>query len=90
MSEEKICFVIAPIGDEGSDIREWSDQVLNYIIKPIAESEDFNYKVIRADEVPRPGMITNQVIQYILGINEYLAQHLDNYCYNRRIILCSN
>ena len=33
----KICFVIAPIGKDGSDARTRSDQVLNHIINPAAE-----------------------------------------------------
>ena len=30
----KTCFVIAPIGDEGSETRRRSDQMLTHIIKP--------------------------------------------------------
>jgi hypothetical protein len=29
--DKKICFVISPIGDEESDIRKRSDQVLKHI-----------------------------------------------------------
>ena len=46
---DKICFVIAPIGDVGSEIRSRSDKVLNHILTPIAK--EFGYEVIRADKI---------------------------------------
>ena len=63
-NSEKICFVIAPIGEPGSDIRKRSDQVLKYIIRPAVES--CGYKVVRADEIPEPGIITNQIIRHVV------------------------
>ena len=61
---EKICFVISPIGAEGTDIRERADQVLRYVIEPAAQS--FNYRAVRADAISTPGMITSQVIEHVL------------------------
>lgn len=60
----KVCFIIAPIGDEGSDVRRRSDQVLKHIITPAAKECD--YEPIRADKISEPGMITSQVIQHLL------------------------
>jgi hypothetical protein len=34
--KEKVCFFIAPIGEEGSEIRQRSDQISDYILQPIA------------------------------------------------------
>lgn len=65
LPDKKKCFVIAPIGDEKSVIRRRSDQILNYVIKPAVES--FNYEVIRSDTIARPGVITNQIIQYLMN-----------------------
>lgn len=61
---DKICFVIAPIGEEGSETRKRSDQILKHVIKPAAA--DCGYKAIRADEISEPGIITSQVIQHIV------------------------
>ena len=61
---KKICFVISPIGAEGTDIRERADQVLRYVIEPAAKS--FNYRAVRADAISTPGMITSQVIEHVL------------------------
>jgi hypothetical protein len=59
-SATKTCFVIAPIGTEGSKERIRSDQVLKYIIAPAAK--DCGYETIRADHISEPGLITSQVI----------------------------
>ncbi len=64
-NEEKSCFVIAPIGDQDSDTRKRSDQVLRHVIRPAAET--CGYQAIRADEIDKPGMITSQVIQHIVN-----------------------
>lgn len=61
---KQTCFVISPIGDEGSDIRKRSDQILEYVITPPVEACGFS-KPIRADQISEPGMITSQVLQHI-------------------------
>ena len=61
---EKSCFVIAPIGEAGSDIRKRSDQVLRHIIEPAIKSS--GYKALRADQIAEPGMITSQILQHIV------------------------
>lgn len=65
MTQEKVCFVIAPIGNEGTETRKRSDQVLKHIIKPAAL--ECGYKAIRADEISEPGLITSQAIQHIVN-----------------------
>lgn len=61
---DRICFVIAPIGEPESEMRKRSDQVLKHVIGPVAA--DCGYKAIRADQISEPGMITSQVIQHIV------------------------
>jgi len=62
--EKKTCFVIAPIGEEDSEIRERSDKVLKHIIKPVLE--ELGYSALRADQISRPGMITPDIIQHVV------------------------
>lgn len=64
MPEPEICFVICPIGDEGTEIRNCSDIVLNEIISPVVS--ELGYKVMRADHLPHPGMITSQIIDMLV------------------------
>jgi len=63
MAEDKICFVIAPIGEPGSETRKRSDQLLKHVIAPVVEPR--GYKTLRADQIAVPGMITPQVIDRV-------------------------
>lgn len=58
------CFYITPIGEEGSEQRQHSDLFLSSIVEPALAA--FGLAVIRADAIDKPGMITRQVIEYIL------------------------
>jgi len=60
----KTCFVIAPVGDIGSEARIRSDKVLKHIIAPPATV--CGYTPLRADQISEPGIITSQVIQHLV------------------------
>jgi hypothetical protein len=61
---ESTCFYIAPIGDEGSEARKHSDLFLGSIVEPAMEP--FQLTVVRADAIDKPGIITRQIIDYIM------------------------
>ncbi len=61
---KRICFFIAPIGNEGQEERKHSDMILESLITRGLEGEGF--EVIRADRITDPGMISGQVIEYLL------------------------
>jgi hypothetical protein len=65
VANKGICFVITPIGDRNTDIRVRSDQMLRHVYEPVAR-ERCGYEVIRADQIPKPGLITSQVIQHLI------------------------
>lgn len=67
MSEaaSKTCFVIAPIGKPGTEVRTRSDQVFRHIIVPGASACGFN--AVRADHISEPGIITSQIIQRLVS-----------------------
>lgn len=58
----KTCFFIAPIGDDGSEIRHRSDLLLEYLLKPALHKR---YDIVRADSIAEPGAITTQIIKII-------------------------
>lgn len=62
-SDERTCFVIAPIGEEDSETRQRSDKLLKYVIGPVASER--GYAAIRADQIAEPGLITSQIIQHV-------------------------
>ena len=64
MSEKKKCFVITPIGEDGSETRRRADQILRHVITPAAEACGF--ETVRADQIAEPGLITTQIIQHII------------------------
>lgn len=64
MSDEKECFFIAPIGEEGSEARERSDKLMEYIVEEAVS--DYDYSVTRADQMDQPGSITDQIIEKVV------------------------
>ncbi len=63
-AKEKICFVIAPIGEQESEIRKRSDKIFKHVIAPVAT--ECGYNPIRADYLSDPGMITSQILEHIM------------------------
>lgn len=61
---ERTCFYITPIGEEGSEYRQHSDLFLSSIVEPALEA--FQLQVVRADAIDKPGVITRQIIDYLL------------------------
>ena len=61
---EKQCFIICPIGEEGSETRKGADESLKYIIEPACVNK--GYRVVRADKISDSGMITQSIIENIL------------------------
>jgi hypothetical protein len=68
MVNDKVCFVICPIGKDGSEIRIRSNLTFKYIIKPIVE--EFGYHPIRAYHINESGMITNRLL--IISLIQHL------------------
>jgi hypothetical protein len=61
---ETTCFYITPIGSPESDQRKHSDLFLGSFIEPALQS--FGLSVVRADGIDKPGVITKQIIEYIV------------------------
>jgi hypothetical protein len=59
----KACFVITPIGDEGSPERKHADAMLRHLITPVLEQ--FSITPIRADKIGKPGHMTKQMVEHI-------------------------
>lgn len=64
ISLNDVCFYIAPIGGEDSEIRRHSDLFLNSIIEPALK--DFKLVVVRADKISESGIITSQILEHLL------------------------
>ena len=60
----KKCFVVSPIGGEGTDIRKRADQVYKYIIAPVCEQCGF--EAVRVDQINQADSITQTIIDMLL------------------------
>ena len=59
----KKCFVVTPIGNEGTEIRRRADHVFKYIISPVCEEMEF--EPIRVDMVNQADSITQTILDYL-------------------------
>ncbi|MDX6699476.1 MAG: hypothetical protein QOE65_2873 [Solirubrobacteraceae bacterium] len=67
------CFYITPIGDEGSEQRKHADLILGQIVEPAIEALGLDLVVVRADRLTQPGMISQQILQHVLGARLVVA-----------------
>lgn len=59
----KKCFVVSPIGEEGSEIRSNADKLFKYVIKPVCEACGF--EPIRVDKLNDANSITQTIIEQL-------------------------
>lgn len=70
-AQKKSCFVISPIGPDGSETRRKADEVFHYIVKPVVS--DLGYELFRADQIDESGTITTQIIQKLVSYDLVVA-----------------
>lgn len=61
---DKVCFYVTPIGEEGSVERKHSDLFMGSLVEPALA--EFGLTVVRADQIGDAGMITSQIIEYLM------------------------
>jgi hypothetical protein len=59
------CFVVSPIGEQGTERFETFRRVLEKLIRPAIEESSIGLEVIRADEIHRPGSFIRDVLEYL-------------------------
>lgn len=60
------CFYVTPIGAEASPERKHADVLLGHLVEPAVEALAMDLHVVRADQIDKPGLITEQVVQHLL------------------------
>jgi hypothetical protein len=70
LESKPLCFVISRIGDEGSPERKFANTVLKHVIKKALDSK---YRIERADDIGKPGLITVQIIQRLAAAELVVA-----------------
>ena len=87
----KTCFVISPIGDEGSETRINADKLFKYIISPVCESSGF--EAIRVDQINDSNSITQTIIDKLLSSELVIAdisEHNPNVFYEMGYRKCTD
>lgn len=69
--ERDICFIITPIGDEGSVIRKKTDGLIDNVLDPICN--ELGMRAVPAHNIDKIGSITNQVVQHVLESKMVIA-----------------
>lgn len=65
------CFVVSPIGEEGSEIRKNADKLLKHIINPVCQS--CGLSVERVDQINDSDSITQTIIDNLLSADLVIA-----------------
>jgi hypothetical protein len=68
----KTCFIIAPIGADGSPTRRRSDQLCRFVITPVLTQCGYT-AIQRADEVACPGLIDTQIMRSLVSAELVVA-----------------
>lgn len=87
----KTCFVISPIGDEGSETRINADKLFKYIISPVCENSGF--EAIRVDQINDSNSITQTIIDKLLSSELVIAdisEHNPNVFYEMGYRKCAD
>ncbi len=69
---KKSCFFIGPIGSDQSEIRNWSDQVLDYIIAPVVKELGYA-KPVRADKISGVPSISFAIMKHLVSDDLVIA-----------------
>jgi hypothetical protein len=71
--KKPICFVVSPIGEDGSAERIHADWLLEGIIDPVFKAHFPQFDIVRADRMHAPGQIDAQIIRHLLEAELVIA-----------------
>lgn len=69
--KRKFCFVVCPIGPQGSEIRDRMDGIFNEIIAPVAK--DFGYRAEIAIHEKSTGIVTEGIVTKLIEADVVIA-----------------
>ena len=67
----RTCFVVCPLGEERSETRRRSDKLLHHVLGPVLLRN--GYDAVRADHIPKVGLITTQIINLVVESDLVIA-----------------
>lgn len=72
----KKCFIVCPIGDEGSETRKRSDKLFKHVITPVCKECDF--EPTRIDKENKNGSITDGILKHLKEDDLVIADLTEN------------
>jgi hypothetical protein len=72
-SGKHICFVISPIGKEGTEVHQKFKDVLEYVIKKAIKGSGYQFEVLRADDINRSGSFIRDILDSIYSSHVVIA-----------------
>lgn len=87
----KKCFVVSPISEAGTEIRNNADKLFRYIINPVCQSCGF--EAVRVDQINDSDSITQTIIDKLLSAELVIADisgHNPNVFYEMGYRKCTN
>ncbi len=73
---KRLCFVVCPLGDERTPTRFVADNLLDQVIKPALAK--YNFEVERADLVPMPSPINDDIVRLLRTADLCIIDLSDN------------
>ena len=61
--DHKVCFVISPIGKEGTELHTRFKEVFEYIIKNAVKASGYELNVLRADDIDQAGSFIKDILE---------------------------
>lgn len=72
----KNCFIICPIGDNGSETRKRSDSLFKHVISPVCK--ECGFEPIRIDKENTNGSITDDILKHLMEDDLVIADLTEN------------
>jgi hypothetical protein len=71
VADEDTALFITRLGEPGSSVRSRTDDVQRYIVEPVLEQHAI--RLIRSDQDPNPGRITDRLVEQIIAARLVVA-----------------
>lgn len=69
--EKKVCFVVSPVGDDGSPTRDNADKLFRHILEPVCRTCGF--EALRADQINDTDSITQTIMDKLASAELVIA-----------------
>ena len=76
-SSQYTCFVISPIGKQGTEKYSQFKDVLEYIIKAAVKASGYTLEVLRADDIDRAGSFIKDILDSLYSSYVVIADLTD-------------